>query len=146
MKSSEQKRQGVALTVPKKRGMKWMATRILNLAFGEEFFCNGNRYRLTERGLAILDDNNNWNILQDNTLMQILSGKFPIKKIPWQPKAGEEYWMPSFVHNKVSTHFMQWDSRYERNKTLACRTEEEAVKLHDWIIEQVKRYRGFVEE
>ena len=110
---------------------------ILGVNLDEEFEIeddsSGNKFKLTSLGLKCTNKNEkNLHCVELNLL---LNGSWKIKRKPYKPKQGQEYWWIS--HNGLVTCSI-WDNKITGNllyKIGDCyRTSEEAEKDKDkWI-------------
>lgn len=71
--------------------------KILGVELEEEFKIKGFEpiYKITNYGLVIKTDSNNWCEMSGDTFLQLIRGDYVIRKLPWQPKKGEKYYHPS---------------------------------------------------
>lgn len=71
--------------------------KILGVELEEEFKIKGFEpiYKITNYGLVIKTDSNNWCEMSGDTFLQLIRGDYVIRKLPWQPKKGEKYYCPS---------------------------------------------------
>lgn len=71
--------------------------KILGVELEEEFKIKGFEpiYKITNYGLVIKTDSNNWCEMSGDTFLQLIRGDYVIRKLPWQPKKGDEYYSPS---------------------------------------------------
>lgn len=70
--------------------------KMLGVELGEEFKITEDTYvyRLTEDGLKYKNEYDNW--CYDNTgFLNLLDGTIEIIKLPWKPKKGDKYYIPS---------------------------------------------------
>lgn len=66
-------------------------------------------YRLTKVGCYYRTcDSSKMNGIGDGKFLGILQGQFKIRKLPWQPDAGDEYYYPSFDLKRVS--YSRWNN------------------------------------
>lgn len=132
-----------------KNKMKQVA-ELLGVELGEEFRITeygDNRYRLTEYGIEVFGDTKVWTTPSYlGILNELIVGCIEIKKFQsWMPKKNETYYYPYFSNGDgVNNNICLFDSFDIQviDKGMACKTKEEAKELHDWIVEQVKKYRG----
>ena len=63
--------------------------KMLGVEMNKDFECNESSctYRITENGLTCNG------CYGSDSLMMILNGSYTIKRGPWKPKYGEEYWL-----------------------------------------------------
>lgn len=121
--------------------------RMLGVELGEEFMIkdpdghliDAKFYRITEAGCFCR--NNNQNSIGAGKLLGILEGTFQIKKLPWRPKKGEKYYIPSpdFSHTLCD----YWDG-YQvdfalKEAGMAFKTEKECAAA---LPELRKKYLG----
>ena len=68
--------------------------RMLGVEFGEELKIDGSNliYKFFENGLCF-QCGGAW-LPADNILIDLIKGDSKIVKLPWQPKLGEEYYVP----------------------------------------------------
>lgn len=71
--------------------------KILGVELEEEFKIKGFEpiYKITNYGLVIKTDSNNWCEMSGDTFLQLIRGDYVIRKLPWQPKKGDKYYSPS---------------------------------------------------
>ena len=117
---------------------------LLGVEIGEEFSIKNSicRYKITEDGLSRKEPDEEWTRVND-LLPYLLMGEYEIKKKPWKPKNGDFYYVPQIAD--VSDALIYDGDDYDENMInngFVCKTQEEAIDLHNWIIEQVKKYRG----
>lgn len=64
------------------------AAKILGVELEEEFKIKGFEpiYKITNYGLVIKTDSNNWYGMSGDTFLQLIRGDYVIRKLPWQPK------------------------------------------------------------
>ena len=77
--------------------------KILGVELEEEFKIKGFEpiYKITDYGLVIKADSNNWCEMSGDTFLQLIRGDYVIRKLPWQPKKGDEYYYPGEGFNNV---------------------------------------------
>lgn len=77
--------------------------KILGVELEEEFKIKGfeSIYKITNYGLVIKTDSNNWCEMSGDTFLQLIRGDYVIRKLPWQPKKGDEYYFPGEGFNNV---------------------------------------------
>lgn len=77
--------------------------KILGVELEEEFKIKGFEpiYKITNYGLVIKTDSNNWCEMSGDTFLQLIRGDYVIRKLPWQPKKGDEYYYPGEGFNNV---------------------------------------------
>lgn len=77
--------------------------KILGVELEEEFKIKGFEpiYKITNYGLVIKTDSNNWCEMSGDTFLQLIRGDYVIRKLPWQPKKGDEYYFPGEGFNNV---------------------------------------------
>lgn len=77
--------------------------KILGVELEEEFKIKGFEpiYKITNYGLVIKTDSNNWCEMSGDTFLQLIRGDYVIRKLPWQPKRGDEYYFPGEGFNNV---------------------------------------------
>lgn len=70
--------------------------KILGVELEEEFKIKGFEpvYKITNYGLVIKTDSNNWYEMSGDTFLQLIRGDYVIRKLPWQPKEGDRYYFP----------------------------------------------------
>ena len=70
--------------------------KILGVELEEEFKIKGFEpiYKITNYGLVIKTDSNNWCEMSGDTFLQLIRGDYVIRNLPWQPKKGEKYYTP----------------------------------------------------
>lgn len=82
--------------------------KILGIEIGEEFEAsNGYIYKLTEHGLICPNFQNNDEEDYAHVLCCLLNGTYFIKRQPWKPKYGEEYW---YVNESGSVYKNTFDN------------------------------------
>ncbi len=114
---------------------------------------NGHYFRLTDIGLEVsvgMDlaelKHTAWFSEDSCMLSGLLTGELKIKKLPWKPSHGDEYWIPITNQVAVSAVWSRWSNsdndnyRYEHG--LICRTKEEAEKLAKNLLVQIKELRN----
>mgnify|MGYP005764951665 CR=1 FL=1 len=71
--------------------------KILGVELEEEFKIKGFEpiYKITDYGLVIKADSNNWCEMSGDTFLQLIRGDYVIRKLPWKPKEGEYYYFPA---------------------------------------------------
>lgn len=71
--------------------------KILGVELEEEFKIKGFEpiYKITNYGLVIKTDSNNWCEMSGDTFLQLIRGDYVIRKLPWQPRKGDKYYSPS---------------------------------------------------
>lgn len=121
--------------------------KLLGVELGEEFIIknkNSMTFRITENGVQLFGVNGQWYETNPEIINRLLTGDYEIKEKPWKPEIGEQYFFPSLESalGFDCYKFHEGDDRLIINKFIACKTREEAVELHDWIVSQVKRHRG----
>lgn len=90
------------------------------------------RYRITESGVEYHDITERWYSLSPDLLNKILTGQCEIKKLPWEPATGEDYFMPYISGGEADfERNSYWSSdcdkkRYEAG--LVCKTKNEAIE------------------
>lgn len=79
--------------------------KILGVELEEEFKIKGFEpiYKITNYGLVIKTDSNNWCEMSGDTFLQLIRGDYVIRKLPWQPKGGDEYYYPVCNFKDVSS-------------------------------------------
>lgn len=77
--------------------------KILGVELEEEFKIKGFEpiYKITNYGLVIKTDSNNWCEMSGDTFLQLIRGDYVIRKLPWQPKKGDEYYYTGEGFNNV---------------------------------------------
>lgn len=77
--------------------------KILGVELEEEFKIKGFEpiYKITNYGLVIKTDSNNWCEMSGDTFLQLIRGDYVIRKLPWQPKKGDEYYYPGEGFNNI---------------------------------------------
>lgn len=70
--------------------------KMLGVELEEEFKIKGFEpiYKITNYGLVIKADSNNWCEMSGDTFLQLIRGDYVIRKLPWQPKKGDRYYFP----------------------------------------------------
>lgn len=83
--------------------------KILGVELEEEFKIKGFEpiYKITDYGLVIKADSNNWCEMSGDTFLQLIRGDYVIRKLPWQPKKGEKYYTPSLYFDRAIRYC--WD-------------------------------------
>ena len=83
--------------------------KILGVELEEEFKIKGFEpiYKITNYGLVIKTDSNNWREMSGDTFLQLIRGDYVIRKLPWQPKDGEKYYTPSPLFDRAIRYC--WD-------------------------------------
>ena len=89
-------------------------------------------FQLTEEDFEQSFNGVRWSTADSLILKFILNGRTTIKKLPWKPKYGEEYYIPS-ISNVVGYNNFHWkgddtDMRYY-NLGLIFKSKEEAIAL-----------------
>ena len=84
--------------------------KILGVELEEEFKIKGFEpiYKITNYGLVIKTDSNNWCEMSGDTFLQLIRGDYVIRKLPWQPKKGDEYYYPGEGLNNICRAL--WDN------------------------------------
>lgn len=82
-------------------------------------------FTLTEKGLM---DNGGWR--SDSTLLNLITGNYTIKDIPFEPKHGEKYWTIDIENDLIPFYFKTtWvDNKFDYKQKLlglVFRTREE---------------------
>lgn len=118
--------------------------KLLGVELYEEFAIEeeyGTRFRLTNIGLQISYSDENW--IYCNRIFDLLTGVNTIRKLPWKPKFGTIYYVPITQYSKYNTYTFSNDvvDKFYMDNKLMCETKEEAIKLRNYILEQVKKYR-----
>ena len=77
--------------------------KILGVELEEEFKIKGFEpiYKITNYGLVIKTGSNNWCEMSGDTFLQLIRGDYVIRKLPWQPKKGDEYYYPGEGFNNI---------------------------------------------
>lgn len=77
--------------------------KIPGVELEEEFKIKGFEpiYKITNYGLVIKTDSNNWCEMSGDTFLQLIRGDYVIRKLPWQPKKGDEYYYPGEGFNNI---------------------------------------------
>lgn len=89
---------------------------------------------------------NTWVTADSYTLLSLLRGELPIKRLPWKPSCGDVFYMPSVIsENKYVRLFWHdsgtYKSFYQQGKV--CRTKEEAIELAEEMLDIArKRFAG----
>lgn len=125
--------------------------QILGVELGEEFQVKERNtlYRLLETGCEWYDDNTGKWRADTCILNFLLLGEMEIVGKPWQPKAGEEYFISSPSDKDGWDVFVWMDNvadRFWYDNGLVFRTEEEASEMTGKIIAFVKKERGINED
>lgn len=83
--------------------------KILGVELEEEFKIKGFEpiYKITNYGLVIKTDSNNWREMSGDTFLQLIRGDYVIRKLPWQPKKDEKYYTPSPLFDRAIRYC--WD-------------------------------------
>lgn len=115
--------------------------KLLGVEVGEVFqidkdpTLNGCVFRFSNNDLqlsAANGDNDTWAVANDSRLLGLLYGHLSIRKLPWKPAFGTEYYVPSITLAK-KYDIRKWYSieANERhyNLGIVCKTRYEAIKL-----------------
>lgn len=121
--------------------------KLLGVELYEEFAVEeeyATRFRLTNTGLEISYSDENWSSC--NRIFDLLTDKNTIRKLPWKPESGTIYYVPVTQYSpkyKYKTYIFSNDAvdKFYMNNKLMCETKKEAIKLGNYILEQVKKYR-----
>lgn len=121
-------------------------TEMLGVELNEEFSLKNNddeilssNYKITASDGLLFKWGNNWG--RSNRIIEIISGRLTIVKLPWKPKKDEMYWFYGISLEQAlwatwrlnSSDFCMW-------KTGNCfRTEEEAKTKGKEIMEQIQK-------
>lgn len=119
---------------------------MLGVELNEEFSLKNNddeflssNYKITASDGLLFKWGNNWG--RSNRIIEIISGRLTIVKLPWKPKEGKEYWYYSEAWKQgIST---KWESGIQDLifwKVGNCfRTKEEADAKGKEIIKQLQK-------
>lgn len=118
--------------------------KLLGVELYEEFGIEeeyATRFRLTNIGLEISYSDENW--IYCNRIFDLLTGENTIRKLPWKPKDGEDYYVPYFDEDGFDLCTFRGDSfdKFCVNHGIVFKTKEEAIILTQYLLEQVKKYR-----
>lgn len=131
--------------------MKYVAN-LFGLELGEPFtLVNSdgdevkNWYIFTENGLEKSDKFDGIYEITggcDVTLGNMLRGYYDIKKIPWKPASGQDYYFPNTESGMAYATAATWGDTFndlERYKTsMVCKTANEAVEKAEKMLEALK--------
>ena len=108
---------------------------ILGVKLGERFKANGCIYRLNEDGLV-----DNLDRTWATVLVGLLTGNYTLKKLPWKPKNGDDYFVAT-MGCSASINSWRGDSfDYALYYTGNCfRTREEALTHAPEITEKLRK-------
>lgn len=76
--------------------------------------------------------NDTWTAASDTRLLDILYGRLRIRKLPWKPAFGTEYYVPSITLAKkydIRKWYSIEDNERHYNLGIVCKTRYEAIKL-----------------
>ncbi len=121
--------------------------KLLGVELGEEFKLKGFHIfgKITENGLRCRVGETGWTPTADD-LIELLKGNYEIKKLPWKPKANEDYfyvgWLYDGEHWRFcieTTYFDATETRDNLNvDTGNCfRTKEEAEAAQFDVFERL---------
>lgn len=114
---------------------------------------NGHYFRLTDTGLEVSVDMDlaelkptAWFSEDSCMLSGLLTCELKINKLPWKPRHGDKYWMPTVTHVEVSALWSKWSNsdndRYRYKHGLICRTKEEAIELTEKLLAMAKEEKS----
>lgn len=117
--------------------------KLLGVEVGESFKITSdtegdynNYYRFTENNcLEMSDDGVEWKMTTAAALLKyILMGDIRIIKLPWKPRKGEKYYVPSIVIRPEDRNYYYYWSNDDINiehyrMGIVCKTPEEAAAL-----------------
>ena len=115
--------------------------KLLGLELEEEFRIEGIStewsYRLSDKGLIGVNENDLRQITLSNILKRLLTGEDKIIKLPWKPKEGETYYSPA-INDEDNYWPNTWLNdnidkiRYRRG--LVFKTKEEAINMAEKML------------
>lgn len=87
---------------------------------------------------------NTWVTADSYTLLSLLRGELPIKRLPWKPKMEEKYYIPCIHYNESCLFSVcHWcgDNADEKlyQLGLVCKTREEAIAMTKKMIAGLER-------
>ena len=93
------------------------------------YFCGFNTPGLC---IEIVESNPDWfRLIQDDEF--------------WRPEQGEWFYFPS-IENRTNWRGEKWENSFTDNSLLdryfVCKTKEDAVKLHDLLVETARRFQS----
>lgn len=126
--------------------------KIFGLELGESFKITSdthgdyqNYYRFSEKNcLETSDDGVEWKMITAEVLLKrILMGDIRIIKLPWKPRKGEKYYVPSIVIRPEDRNYYYYWSNDEINikhyhMGIVCKTPEEATALTEKMLVAIK--------
>lgn len=137
--------------------MNYMAevAKLLGVELGESFKITSdtesdyhNYYRFTENNcIEFSDDGVEWKMTTAAALLKyILMGDIRIVKLPWKPRKGEKYYVPSIViRPEDRNYYYCWsndDINIEHYRMgIVCKTPGEAAALTKKMLDTVKELR-----
>jgi hypothetical protein len=105
--------------------------KMLGLEIGEEFEVNESNYVFRDSGLFIIQIDNSEIVASPVFLMDLLSQKTKPIKIPWKPKCGDTYYVPSIDSKELYSQFTNLETTFDLRlieRNLHCKTKEEAIE------------------
>ena len=108
---------------------------MLGVKLGERFKINGEKYYITKEGLFDDDDD-----LCTMIFMHLITGAYPIEKLPWKPQNGDDYFVGtmgcSASINSWRGDYFDYALYYTGN---CFRTREEALTHAPEITEKMRK-------
>ena len=118
--------------------------KLLDLELLEDFLVSTEEldiiFRFTPNGLIYhYEGGDFW--FNSDILNDLLNGKSEVIKLPWFPKTGNTYYVPSLI-NDTGYSTQTWYNLYCDNKWyklgIICKTKEEAVLLRDKMLKVIE--------
>lgn len=123
--------------------------QMLGVEIGEAFKVTDDIYgayqlyhRFTEsNGIEISDDGVTWERAKAIVLKCLLMGNARIVKLPWKPKIGEKYYVPSVSGKNLFISYT-WNKdevgKINLKKGVVCKTPEEATEMTKKMLAAIK--------
>lgn len=106
----------------------------------EEEFCTTEssvKYKLTERGLRSYSKTRDWWDDASYTLTRLLAGGIKVESSPWEPKMGEDYYIPR-PDTVVRFAIFRWrgdeNDVYRHRQDLVCKSANEAIGVAEKML------------
>ena len=105
-------------------------TRIINV--------RPNIYKFSSRRGLVCQMDGVW--YEDTKALQdIITGKLIIKKMPWKPKIGESYYVPTIdLHRGTSSFELYTCTCSQKVNSILCKTADEAIALGKYLLKAAK--------
>lgn len=119
---------------------------MLGVELNEEFSLKNNddeilssNYKITASDGLLFKWGNNWG--RSNRIIEIISGRLTIVKLPWKPKKGEEYWHYSEAWDEGIPCKWEggWFDLLLWKEGCCFKTKKEADTKGKAIVEQIKK-------